>query len=77
MKSIFWQAKNHCKLPTNAMHAHASEDQVKPPIVKPRQRRARFNRHGMDAIIEKIDADDAIRLRESRIGRGAITASSG
>ena len=73
MKGILRQAKHRRKLPANAMHAHAGEDQLKLPVIKMRQCGARFNRHGMNAIIEQIEADDVIRLRESRICGGAIT----
>ena len=73
MKGIFRQVKYSRKLPANAMHAHAGKDQFKPTAIEMRQRGAWFNRHGMDAIIEEIEADDVVRLRESCICGGAIT----
>ena len=72
MKGIFRQAKHGRELPTNAMHAHARENQLKPPIIRTRQRCTRFNRHGMNAVIEQIKADNMIGLRESCIGGSAI-----
>jgi hypothetical protein len=54
------------------MHAHARENPHKPPIIRTRQRCTRFNRHGMNAVIEQIKADNMIGLRESCIGGSAI-----
>ena len=54
------------------MHAHAGENQLKPPTIILRERSAWFNRRGMHAIIEKICTDDVVRLCESRISCGAI-----
>ena len=73
MKGFFRQAKYRRKLPANAMHAHAGENQLKPPTIKLCERGTRFNRRGMHTIIEKICTDDVVRLCESRIGCGAIT----
>jgi len=73
MKIRFGQAKHGRELSANAMHTHAGENQIKAPIIKTRQRGAGFNRHGMNAVIEQIKADNMIRLRKGCIGGSAIT----